>query len=211
MGLRQRFLAGAARQLGHPSGLRGRLVARGLNRGNRTLVEAAVRASGVRAGQAAADVGFGGGVGLRMLLDAVGPTGRVHGVDLSTTMVDRARSTFASDLASGRLDLQVGSMLGLPLADASLDGVISVNTIYFLEDLAPALRELVRVLRPGGRLVVGIGDPDAMARAPVTAYGFHLRPVPDLLEELTAAGLRGVRSERLTAGPMPRHLLLGEI
>jgi SAM-dependent methyltransferase len=49
---------------------------------------------------------------------------------------------------------------------------ITVNTIYFVDDLDRACSELARVLRPGGRLVVGIGDPEAMARMPFSAYGF---------------------------------------
>jgi arsenite methyltransferase len=211
MGLRRRFLAASARQLGHPDGWRGRLVARALNRGNRSTIEAAVEASGASAGQQVADVGFGGGVGLRMLLDRVGPTGCVHGVDVSTTMVAQARRTYAAECAAGTLTLAVGSMLDLPLGDDSLDAAITVNTVYFLEDVDPALREFARVLRPGGRLVIGIGDPDAMARMPVTTHGFRLRSVADLLDAMGAAGFVQARADRLPTGPMARHLLVGEI
>jgi ubiquinone/menaquinone biosynthesis C-methylase UbiE len=211
MGIRDRLLAGAARQLGHPSGLRGRIIARGLNGTNRELVRAAVDASGVGLGQVAADVGFGGGVGLRALLAAVGDEGRVHGIDISTTMVDRARSAFATEARNGRLELSLGSLVDLPLADRSVDAVITCNTVSFLDDVTPAFDELARVLRPSGRLVVGISDPDEMAAIPVTAHGFRLRPVPELLGAMTSAGLREVRSESLRSGPATRHLLIGEI
>jgi arsenite methyltransferase len=211
MGLRQRFLAASARQLGHPRGWRGRLVGRALNRGNRTLVAAAVRATAVGSGQAAADIGFGGGIGLRLLLEQVGPSGHVHGIDVSTTMVDQARRTFAEDCAAGRLDVALGSMTNLPLADEALDAVITVNTVYFVEDLEAAFRELVRVVRPGGRVVVGVSDPDAMARMPVTAYGFRLRPVDGLVDTMTAAGFPRVRTEVVPGPPVSRHLIIGEV
>ena len=211
MGLRQRFVAGLARQLGHPSGLRGRLLVRALNRGNRELVRAVVRASGVGTGQTAADVGFGGGVGLVALLDATAPDGSVHGVDISTTMVARARRAFAAECRSGRLQLFQGSMLDLPVADDSLDTAITVNTVYFLDEVEPAFREFARVLRPGGRLVVGIGDPDEMGHMPVTAHGFRLRPVPVLLEAMSGAGLLDVRAEEIKVGPHTGHLLIGQI
>jgi len=210
MGLRQRFLAASARQLGHPRGWRGRLVGRALNRGNRKLVAAAVRATKVGSGQAAADIGFGGGIGLRLLLEQVGPSGHVHGIDVSTTMVDQARRTFAEASAAGRLDLALGSMTNLPLADEALDAAITVNTVYFVEDLEAALRELARVVRPGGRVVVGVSDPDAMARMPVTAYGFRLRPVDELVETMTAAGFARVGTEVVPGPPMARHLIIGE-
>ncbi len=64
MAIKDRFTAGLARQLGRPEGLRGRLVGRGLNRGNRAVVTAAVAATGAGPGQVAADIGFGGGLGL---------------------------------------------------------------------------------------------------------------------------------------------------
>lgn len=211
MGLRQRFLAASARQLGHPSGWRGRLVGRALNRGNRRLVEAAIDAAGAEPGRSVADVGFGGGVGLRLLLDRVAPHGQVHGVDVSTTMVDQARRTFAEALAAGTLNVRVGSMTDLPLDDDAVDAVITVNTVYFVDELEDAFRELARVIRPGGRLVVGVSDPEAMARMPVTAHGFRLRPVDALVEAMAAAGFADVRTEAIPGPPMARHLVIGTV
>lgn len=211
MGLRRRFLAGAARQLGRPEGWRGRLVGQALNRGNRSIIEAAVAASEAGPGHVVADVGFGGGVGLRILLDRVAPAGHVHGVDVSITMVAQAQRRFAAECADGRLTVSVGSMLDLPLADDVLDAAITVNTVYFLEDVDPALQEFARVLKPGGRLVIGVTDPDAMSRMPVTAHGFRLRSVADLLAAMDAAGFARTRSDRLPRGGVGRHVLVGEI
>jgi arsenite methyltransferase len=209
MGLRQRFLAGAARQLGRPEGWRGRLTARALNRGNRRFVEAAIDASGVGPGQVAADIGFGGGIGLELLLERVGASGHVHGVDISTTMVASARRTFAEAVSSGMLRVDQGSMTSLPVPDDSVDGIVTVNTLYFVEDLETAIRELARILRPGGRLVIAIGDPESMARMPVTAHGFRLRPAEDIIAVMAAAGLAETRAEPFRAGERKGHLLIG--
>jgi SAM-dependent methyltransferase len=209
MGFRDRFLVGAARQRGHPDGWRGQLVGRLLNHTNRAFVSAAVDAAGLTPGAAAADLGFGGGVGLGLLLDRVAPGGRVYGVDRSTTMVEQARRRFAEEWATGRLELTRGSLVDLPLLEDSLDAVITVNTFYFLDDVDPALREVVRVLRPGGRVVIGVGDPDGMARAPVTAHGFRLRPVTDLLAAMSASGLADARDHPVTLGKETGHLLVG--
>lgn len=184
-------------------------MGRVLNRANRAFVTGAVEAAGLAPGAAAADLGFGGGVGLRLLLDRVAPAGRVYGVDRSATMVEQARRRFAEDWASGRLELTRGSLLDLPLADDSLDAVITVNTFYFLDDVAPALREIARVLRPGGRVVIGVGDPEAMGRAAVTAHGFRLRPVAELLAAMSAAGLADPRDHPLRVGKQSGHLLVG--
>ena len=189
MGLRDRILGGMAAQLGRPTGLRGRLVGNMLNRANRSATAAAIDALDLKPGGVAADVGFGGGVGLALLLERVGPEGRVHGVDLSPTMVRRAAGRFKREIASGRLHLHSGSITQLPLEDRSIQGAITVNTIYFVEELDRAFSELARVITSSGRVVVGIRDPEVMARAPFTAFGFRLRPVNEVIGVAKSNGL----------------------
>jgi len=208
MGVREKFRAELARQLGRPEGLRGRFVGSRLNRHNRGIVTAAVEATGLVPGQTAADIGFGGGVGLPLLLDRVLPAGHVYGVDLSDTMLARARGNFRDEVAEGSLTLLAGSITALPLSEASLHAAITVNTIYFVTDLDKAFAELARVLRPGGRVVVGLADPVAMATVPFTSHGFILRPVDDVAASLTGAGLAPVDHRRIGGGESAHHLLV---
>ncbi len=179
-----------------------------LNRDNRSTVQAAVHAAEVEPGGVVADLGFGGGVGLALLLDEVGASGRVVGVDFSTTMLAVARRRYRDECARGRLTLHEGTMLDLPLPDDSLDGLITVNTVYFIEDLASAFAEMSRVLKRGGRVVVGIGDPDTMAASPYVEHGFRARPVDEVARLLGGAGLRQVRRERVGEGSGAAHLLV---
>ncbi|GAB2546339.1 class I SAM-dependent methyltransferase [Nocardia heshunensis] len=202
-----RVMSTVAGQLGNPHGLLGKGVAAFLNRGNRPMIEAAVTAAEVSGVDAAADIGFGGGIGLTLLLERVGTTGSVTGVELSEDMLTRARSEFAADLTEGRLKLMTGSLTELPLPDASLDAVITCNTIYFVADLDRAFTELARVLKPKGRLVIGIGDPKAMAKMPFTSYGFTLRPVTEVTAALEKAGLTVERKD-LPNRPISGHLLI---
>jgi arsenite methyltransferase len=205
--IRERLLRVAAGQLGHPRGPLGRVVGRALNRGNRRSIAAAVDLLPPDPAPVLADLGFGGGEGLRLLLDRAGASGVVHGVDVSTTMVAAAHRRFARQLTAGRLQLHAGSLTALPLPDAVLTGAITVNTIYFLDDLVPALREIARVLRPGAVAVVGLGDPDAMARLPFTAHGFRLRPVDDVVAAAAQAGLTVAGHDRVGTGADAFHLV----
>jgi arsenite methyltransferase len=207
MGLRQRVLATVAGQLGRPHGLVGRGVAVLLNRGNRQAVAGAVDAAEATAGKTVADIGFGGGSGLDLFLRQVGSQGTVYGVEVAEDMLTRARARFATQITAGRIKLVNGSLTALPLDDMSLDAAISVNTIYFVSDLDAACAELARVLRPGGRAVLGVGDPDAMARLPFTAYGFKLRPIIEIIAALKNAGFANVERRRLDEVAIP-HLLL---
>ena len=206
--LRDRLLSTVAGQLGRPHGLLSPLVARLLNRGNERAIAAAVESAEVRRGSVAADIGFGGGVGLQLLLDRVGDDGVVHGVEIADDMLARARSRFGRDVQSGRLRLSSGSMTALPLDDNSVDALITLNTVYFISELDAACAELARVLRPGGRAVVGIGDPDVMARLPFAPHGFIIRRVDEIAAALQNSGLQ-VEQRRIDEKPMPRYLFIG--
>jgi arsenite methyltransferase len=208
MGIRDRLLSGVARQLGKPEGVTGRLLAIGLNRGNRGIVTAAVNAAQIAPGDRVADVGFGGGLSLALLLDRVGVTGHVDGIELSGTMLESAQRRFRVATSAGRLALHHGSITETPLDGASLDAVITVNTIYFVDNLELAFRELARVVRPSGRAVIGLGNPQAMASLPFTAYGFRLRPVAEVADLLTKSGLTQIREERVGDGKRAYHLII---
>ena len=206
MGLRENFRAGLARQLGHPSGLRGRVVGAMLNRRNHGPVTAAVAALGLEGGETALDIGFGGGLGLALLLRSAGT---VHGAEISTTMLERARRTFRREIAANRLQLHEGSITALPLEAGSADAVVTTNTVYFVDDLDGAFAEVARVLKPGGRFVLGIGDPEIMSPSPLfTEHGFRIRPVADVEAALAGAGLEVRRRERLGTGQFGFHLLV---
>lgn len=202
-------LAGIARQLGHPRGPAGRLVGQLLNRLNRGPVSAAAAALPVSPGATLADLGFGGGLGLNLLLRRLPPDGRVHGVEISSAMLSAAHRQFRRPIAQGQLQLHRAPLQRLPLADASLDGAMTLNTLYFLSDadLPQALNELTRVLAPHGLAVIGVGEPSAMSRLPFTAT-FRLRPVADLIRALALAGLHLREHRRVGAGDDAYHLLL---
>ncbi len=168
----------------------------------------AVDAAAASAGNSVADIGFGGGSGLELLLQRVGQHGTTYGVEVAEDMLRRAQSRFATQIAAGSLRLCRGSLAALPLEDTSLDAAITVNTLYFVDDLEAACRELARVLRPGGRAVLGVGDPVAMAGLPFTAYGFRLRPIPEVVAALTDAGFDEVEQRRLDDAAVPHHLLI---
>jgi arsenite methyltransferase len=206
MGLRERFQAGLARQLGHPSGLRGRFVGSALNRRNREAVVKAVAALELSGGESALDIGFGGGLGLALLLKKAD---KVHGVEISATMLDRARGGFRREITEGRLVLHEGPRTALPLEDASVDAIVTTNTVYFVDDLDTAFAEIARVLAPGGKFVLGVGDPELMGRARMlTDNGFRIRPVPELEAALNAAGLELQHHEKFAHSGLGFHLLI---
>lgn len=157
-----------------------------MNRGNRDFNAQAIERLDVGAGARVLDLGFGGGLTFGPLLER-GAT--VTGVDRAPDMVEAARSRFSAEVEAGRISLHTGEVQALPLPDASIDRVLTVNTVYFWPDLAPGLAELQRVLAPGGRVVIGIRDGSVMER--VDKAVFTLRPPQEIAAALGSAGFTG--------------------
>lgn len=105
-------------------------------------------------GEAVLDVGCGTGVFLPGLADRVGLDGRVVGLDHAPALLGQARERLASAGLSDRIQLVEGDAKELPFADRSFDAAHCERVLMHLEDPARAIREMVRVVRPGGRVVV---------------------------------------------------------
>jgi arsenite methyltransferase len=177
------FFYGASRQLGRPSGWVGRRVmGEALNQANRRFLDAAVEALDPRSGERIVDVGFGGGHAIDLLRERVAPA-RPAGVEISAAMVERGRERWGDDV-----DVHLADVVAMPFDDASCDGVLSVNTMYFWRDPAAALREIGRVLKPSGRVVLGIRRKAVLLLSPVTWFGFRLYSVRQAEALLREAG-----------------------
>jgi arsenite methyltransferase len=174
---------GLSRQLGRPSGWFGRRVmGQLLNKGNQRFLDDAVEALAPSSGERIVDVGFGGGHALDLIRARVAPA-RPAGVEISAVMIEQGRARWGD-----AVDLHLADVAAMPFQDASVDGLISVNTIYFWPDPAAALREIRRVLRPGGRVVLGVRRKAFLLLSPVSWFGFKLYSVRQLEQLLRAAG-----------------------
>jgi ubiquinone/menaquinone biosynthesis C-methylase UbiE len=109
----------------------------------------------LREGETVLDLGSGGGIDVLLSARRVGPTGRAIGVDMTDEMLELARRN-AAEAGATNVDFVKGTIEALPLADGSVDVVISNCVINLAADKAAVLREIARVLRPGGR--VGVSD-----------------------------------------------------
>lgn len=116
-----------------------------------------VALAGLRPGEVVLDLGSGGGFDVFIAGRRVGPAGRVIGVDMTPEMLAKARRNTASYRERSGLDnveFRLGEIENLPVADASVDVVISNCVINLSVDKARVYAEIARVLRPGGRIAV---------------------------------------------------------
>jgi SAM-dependent methyltransferase len=156
----------------------------------------------LRRGETVLDLGSGAGFDAFLAAGAVGPDGRVIGVDMTPEMVSKARANKAKG-GYGQVEFRIGEIESLPVADASVDVIISNCVINLSPDKPRVFREAYRVLKPGGRLAVS----DVVALGPIprelskdwelyTGCVAGASPVDELRTMLTSAGFGDIRITR---------------
>lgn len=189
-----------AKQLRRPRGWFGRrFMGEALNRANKSMLDAAVEGLQPKEGERIIDVGFGGGYALDRVRERVAPA-RPVGLEISLPMIEAGRQRWGD-----AVELHQADVTAMPFAEAGADAVLSVNTIYFWPEPRAALREIRRVLKPGGRLVLGVRRKSIMRLSPLTWFGFRLYSVPQIEELLHGAGFsmqvqEKVRGELIVVG-----------
>lgn len=138
----------------NPEGEAGRAMLARMNTGNHeALAQWGLAHVPFAAGMEALDIGCGGGANLARLLERISQ-GRVHGIDVSPLSVEVSRRFNAQAIEEGHCTVELGDAGSLPFEDGSFDVVTAFETVYFWPDLPTALREVARVLKPGGAFLV---------------------------------------------------------
>ena len=196
-----------ARQLARPSGLVGLFMRPALNKVNARVNRAALDLLDLAPDHRLLDIGFGGGLLLREALSRL-PQGFVAGVEISGPMLKLARRRFRSELLAARLEVKQGSASEIPYPDESFDRATAVNTLHFWPDPKAGLREVLRVLRPGGRLGLVLRPKEYLDRIRFTSHGFTAWDDGPLFALLRDAGFDDVRIEQREDARMGMQIAL---
>jgi ubiquinone/menaquinone biosynthesis C-methylase UbiE len=200
---RPRFIAAQARRAQGPLG---RLIAFIMAKETAAPNRRAIEALGVLQGDRILDVGCGPGTALTELA-AAAPAGHVAGIDPSPLMIKVAQRRNMPLVHSGRVSVTEASATALPFPDRSFDKALCVHVIYFWDDIGPALSEIARVLKPGGRMALlfrSSDDPGSIQSFPASVYRF--RTQLEVEAALTIAGFT-IDSQTM-GGPQSPTLLV---
>ena len=164
----------------------------------------------LREGEVVLDLGSGGGIDVLLSAKRVGPTGKAYGLDMTDEMLELAREN-ARKAGAANVEFLKGYIEDVPLPDASVDVIISNCVINLSTDKPKVIAEMIRVLRPGGRL--GISDvvaDDALSSSDRAERGSYVGCIAGALsfgeyrKELEAAGFADVRID-------PTHELVDQM
>ena len=188
-----------------PAGIFGRLTLWRMNKSHSKLTDWGLTHITVEPRFTVLDVGCGGGRTISKLA-ARAAQGKVHGIDYSEASVAASRRYNARAIRAGRVEIHLADVEKLPFAGNTFDLVTGIETHFWWPDIAAGLREIRRVLKPGGTLIL-IAEvykgADTLAsrmcekHAPVS--GMKMLTPDEHRDQLASAGFAGVRIDALPA------------
>ncbi len=136
-----------------PTGWFGRLLLRDFNRHHSKVTDWGLQHLAIQKHDTILDVGCGGGRTVHKLA-GIATDGKVYGIDFSEESVTVSRRTNKQWIAMGRVEILPGSVSRLPFSDHMFNLVTAVETHFFWPDLVADMHEVLRVLKPGGKVII---------------------------------------------------------
>jgi ubiquinone/menaquinone biosynthesis C-methylase UbiE len=140
-------------QVRNPRGTFGRIVAKMMNKGHAKLTKWGFSQIKIDPNYTILDIGCGGGGNVRRLAEMI-EEGKVYGVDCSETSISISRDVNKDYIDNGTVELYSASVMSLPFDNDVFDIISGVETCYFWPDFSQALKEIYRVLKPNGKLIL---------------------------------------------------------
>lgn len=204
--LPQKILSLQARR---PSGFIGRFLMTSIfKKGNQDINHFVEQTLELESHHHVLEIGFGPGKLLNSMA-SITSQGHIEGIDFSDAMFDEAKKNNRDSIKAGRVHLQKGNCQNMPFSDGTFDRVCAVNTLYFWKPPEPYLAEIHRVLKSGGRLVLGIRVKAQLNELPLDRTIFSAYTLEEVETLLLNAGFSGVHSLEKQDSPLASYCVVG--
>ncbi|MCG8427707.1 MAG: class I SAM-dependent methyltransferase [Chromatiales bacterium] len=157
------------------------------NRGNADLNNFVLETLALEGTDRVLEIGFGPGRLISHMAKVI-DQGIIEGVDFSQTMLQQAARVNQAAIKAGRVRLHEGECSALPFEDNHFDKLCSVNTLYFWREPNRYLTEMCRVLKPGGKIVIGFRDDEQMRLIDLSDQIFSSYSQQEVVSLLESAG-----------------------
>ena len=189
-----------AKQLRKPNGIFAGKVGNEMNKTNSFLYDFTINAMQLTDNESILEIGFGNGKFFDKIFSTANNL-KISGLDFSTEMVKAATSNNPSTSNSGKLTLRLCSSDKIPFPDNSFDKVFCINVIYFWEQPADHLKEIYRVIKPGGTFYTSIRTKETLVQMPFAKYGFNVYTQDEWIDMLETNLLHFVHTKKTENEP----------
>lgn len=185
-----------AKHLRQPDGEIGKQVGLEMNKSNQYICMNSYKLLEVEDGNHVLEIGMGNGFFVKDLLQMAA---KIHysGVDFSPTMVAEAKEMNQNFMETGQVDFKQASIEKLPFEDNCFDCITSTNTLYFWPKPTENVRELLRVLKPGGKLLLAYRSKACMDQLEIAKHGFEKYEHQDVEHLLSNAGFKELNTQTI--------------
>lgn len=136
-----------------PQGEAGRQMVERMNESHAAMTEWALNKLNLEANDTVLDVGCGGGAALKAMATQI-EDGKLYGIDYSDVSIEASEELNDETIRSGKMEIIKASVSDLPFEDAFFDKIITIESYYFWPDFETDMKEIYRVLKPGGRFLL---------------------------------------------------------
>lgn len=179
-------------QFRKPSGLFGKLIISSFFKmGNISLNNFMMQVVPPKAKDKVLDIGFGAGLIFEELISKV-ENGEVHGIDFSKDMVNKCQKKFKKKIDAKQLTLKEANIESIPYTDNYFDIIYTCNTLYFWQNPLDDAQEIFRIIKPGGKLVIGFRSDVEFENIDVDRNIFKIYSKDELTTLLKEAGFSSV-------------------
>lgn len=172
-------------QLAHPSGELGNDISTKMNDTNAFITARTIEALAPAAGDFIVELGPGNGALSGDLVKTIGPGGRYLGIEISSDMAQIAEK-YLSGIGGALIDIHAGDCHDALVADASIDGLMAVNVLYFIDNLDALLARIRPWFKPYGRCVFGIRPSRTLETLRFHELGYHVRSPEEVVNVMRA-------------------------
>lgn len=187
-----------AHQLSCPQGEAGIEIGNKMNALNAFITSRTIEVFSPKPNEVIAELGPGNGALSESMVHTLGKNGCYYGIEPSDVMAEEARHRLSANACT--VDIHSGDHMSVDIGKSSLDGIMAVNVLYFIEDLDAFFNRIISWMKPDARAVFGIRSDDSLRQMPFTQYGFNIRSPDTIKSTMQKNGFSNIESSYYDEG-----------